>query len=101
MRLFTKATAIQHARDKIRCNSVHPGPIVTDMIKDMIENKASWVAAVAVARQGRAGTAEEVAYGVIFLASDEASYMTGSELVMTVAPPPSETARLLRPMARK
>src|SRR5216117_4529493 len=34
VRLFTKATAIQHAKDNIRCNSVHPGPIATDMIKE-------------------------------------------------------------------
>src|SRR5438093_1250050 len=42
VRLFTKSTAIQHAKDKIRCNSVHPGPIATDMIKDVLENRASW-----------------------------------------------------------
>src|SRR4029434_3986007 len=36
VRLFTKATATQHAKDKIRCNSVHPGPIATDMIKDTL-----------------------------------------------------------------
>ena len=38
VRLFTKSTAIQHASDNIRCNSVHPGPIATDMIKDMLED---------------------------------------------------------------
>src|SRR4029453_14292359 len=41
VRLFTKATAIQHAKENIRCNSVHPGPIATDMIKDMLENRAA------------------------------------------------------------
>jgi NAD(P)-dependent dehydrogenase (short-subunit alcohol dehydrogenase family) len=82
VRLFTKATAIQHARDKIRCNSVHPGPIVTDMIKDMLENKASWEQRLRRLPMGRAGTPEEVAYGVLYLASDEASYVTGSELVI-------------------
>ena len=82
VRLFTKATAIQHARDKIRCNSVHPGPIVTDMIKDMIDNKAAWAERLRRLPMGRAGTAEEIAYGVLFLASDESSYMTGSELVI-------------------
>ena len=82
VRLFTKATAIQHARDKIRCNSVHPGPIVTDMIKDMLENKASWEQRLRRLPMGRAGTPEEVAYGVLYLASDESSYVTGSELVI-------------------
>src|SRR5437016_4223879 len=58
VRLFTKSTAIQHAKEGIRCNSVHPGPI------------------------GRVGTPEDIAYGVIYLASDESSFMTGSELVI-------------------
>src|SRR6266699_4655371 len=82
VRLFTKATAIQHANDHIRCNSVHPGPIATDMIKDMLDNKASWEQRLRRLPMGRVGTPEEVAYGVLYLASDEASYVTGSELVI-------------------
>ena len=82
VRLFTKATAIQHARDRIRCNSVHPGPIVTDMIKDMLEDRAMWEQRLRRLPMGRAGTPEDVAYGVLYLASDESSYVTGSELVI-------------------
>ncbi|HYR40656.1 MAG TPA: SDR family oxidoreductase, partial [Methylomirabilota bacterium] len=82
VRLFTKATAIQHAKDKIRCNSVHPGPIATDMIKDMLENKAMWEQRLRRLPMGHVGTPEDVAYGVIYLASDESSYVTGSELVI-------------------
>jgi len=82
VRLFTKATAIQHAKDKIRCNSVHPGPIATDMIKDMLEDKSAWEQRLRRLPMGRVGTADEVAYGVLYLASDEASYVTGSELVI-------------------
>jgi cyclopentanol dehydrogenase len=82
VRLFTKATAIQHAKDKIRCNSVHPGPIATDMIKEMLENKTAWEQRLRRLPMGRVGTAQEVAYGVLYLASDEASYVTGSELVI-------------------
>jgi len=82
VRLFTKATAIQHAKDKIRCNSVHPGPIATDMIKDMLENKAMWEQRLRRLPMGRVGTPEDVAFGVIYLASDESSYVTGSELVI-------------------
>jgi cyclopentanol dehydrogenase len=82
VRLFTKATAIQHAKDKVRCNSVHPGPIATDMIKDMLENKSAWEQRLRRLPMGRVGTADEVAYGVLYLASDEASYVTGSELVI-------------------
>ena len=81
VRLFTKSTAIQHARDKIRCNSVHPGPIATDMIKDILVGPA-WEQRLRRLPMGRVGTPEEVAYGVLYLASDESSYVTGSELVI-------------------
>ena len=82
VRLFTKSTAIQHARDKIRCNSVHPGPIATDMIKDLLEGGPAWEQRLRRLPMGRVGTPEEVAYGVLYLASDESSYVTGSELVI-------------------
>src|SRR5213593_218734 len=82
VRLFTKSTAIQHAKEGIRCNSVHPGPIATDMIKDVLEDKAQWEARMRRLPMGRVGTPEDVAYGVIYLASDESSFMTGSELVI-------------------
>jgi NAD(P)-dependent dehydrogenase (short-subunit alcohol dehydrogenase family) len=82
VRLFTKSTAIQHAREGIRCNSVHPGPIVTDMIKDVLEDQKAWEGRLRRLPMGRAGTVDEVAYGVLYLASDESSYVTGSELVI-------------------
>jgi len=82
VRLFTKATAVQHAKENIRCNSVHPGPIATDMIKDMLENRAAWEQRLRRLPMGRVGTADDVGYGVLYLASDESSYVTGSELVI-------------------
>ena len=82
VRLFTKATAIQHAKDNIRCNSVHPGPIATEMIKDMLENRELWEQRLRRLPMGRAGTPDDVAYGVLYLASDESTYVTGSELVI-------------------
>src|SRR5919108_391660 len=82
VRLFTKATAIQHAKDNIRCNSIHPGPIATEMIKDTLENPDLWAERLRRLPIGRAGTPEDVAYGVLYLASDESSYVTGSELVI-------------------
>jgi cyclopentanol dehydrogenase len=82
VRLFTKSTAIQHAREGIRCNSVHPGPIATDMIKDVLADQKAWEGRLRRLPMGRAGTADEVAYGVLYLASDESSYVTGSELVI-------------------
>jgi cyclopentanol dehydrogenase len=82
VRLFTKATAVQHAKDHIRCNSVHPGPIATDMIKDMLENPAAWEQRLRRLPMGRVGTPEDIAYGVLYLACDESSFVTGSELVI-------------------
>jgi NAD(P)-dependent dehydrogenase (short-subunit alcohol dehydrogenase family) len=82
VRIFTKSTAIQHAKEGIRCNSVHPGPIATDMIKDTLANKELLEQRMRRLPMGRVGTPEEVAYGVIYLASDESSYVTGSELVI-------------------
>ena len=82
VRLLTKATAIQYAREGIRANSVHPGPIATDMIKDVLENREAWEQRLRRLPMGRVGTADDVAYGVLYLASDESSYVTGSELVI-------------------
>jgi 3alpha(or 20beta)-hydroxysteroid dehydrogenase len=82
VRLFTKATAIQHAKDGIRCNSVHPGPIETDMIQDTLNDPARMAERMSRLPLGRVGKPEEVAYGVLYLASDESSFVTGSELVI-------------------
>ena len=82
VRLLTKSTAIQYARDGIRCNSVHPGTIVTDMTAGLLANDAYREDRVNRTPIGRLGTPEDVAFGVLFLASDEASFMTGSELVI-------------------
>ena len=82
VRLFTKATAVQYVRENIRCNSVHPGPITTDMIAELVSDADEWALRLQRLPMARAGAPEEIAYGVIFLASDESSYMTGSELVI-------------------
>jgi cyclopentanol dehydrogenase len=82
VRLFTKATAIQHIQDNIRCNSVHPGPIRTEMIRGLMADEAAWDQRLERLPIGRVGEPEEIAYGVLYLASDESSYMTGSELVI-------------------
>ena len=82
VRLLTKFTAVQHARDGIRANSVHPGPIDTDMIAINIGTPEGMAKTLARVPLGRVGTIEDVIYGALFLASDESSYMTGSELVI-------------------
>ena len=78
--LLAKCTAIQYARDGIRANSVHPGAIDTQMLhagsQQIGDSEAS------DRPMGRMGTPEEIGYGVLFLASDESSYMTGTELII-------------------
>ena len=82
VRLFTKATAIQYAKEGIRCNSVHPGLLETPMTQDMLADAAHREERTQRIPMGRVGTAEDVAYGVLYLASDESSFVTGSELVI-------------------
>ena len=83
VRLFTKATAIQYAGDGIRANSVHPGIIETPMTTpNLLADEASRQRAIARAPLGRYGQPEDVANGVLYLASDESSFVTGSELVI-------------------
>jgi len=83
VRLFTKATAVQYAQEGIRANSIHPGPIDTPMIQQVWHGEEqSREAALARTPLGRIGTPDDIAYGVLFLASDESSFMTGSELVI-------------------
>ena len=83
VRLLTKSTAIQYAADGIRCNSVHPGVIETPMtIPTMLSTPEGREMRAARYPLGRIGQPEDIAYGVLFLASDESSFMTGSELVI-------------------
>jgi NAD(P)-dependent dehydrogenase (short-subunit alcohol dehydrogenase family) len=82
VRLFTKATALQYARERIRCNSVHPGPIVTPMTEARRADPATRALMESRIPLGRYGEPGEVALGVLYLASDEASFVTGSELVI-------------------
>ena len=82
VRLFTKYTAIQHAADGIRSNSIHPGPIDTEMIAETLGTEEGRAGSIARVPLGRVGTVDDVAYGALFLASDESSFMTGAELVI-------------------
>jgi len=82
VRIFTKVTASQHAKDKIRCNSVHPGPIDTEMLRSAMPDPQVLDQRLGRVPLGRMGVIEEIVAGVLFLASDDASYMTGAELVI-------------------
>lgn len=82
VRLLTKSTAVDYAPFKIRVNSVHPGVIRTNMTKDMLVDEAITQQIIGTTLLGRPAEPMEVSYAVLFLASDEASYMTGSEVVV-------------------
>ena len=82
VRLMTKAAAAQHGKEGIRVNSVHPGlmpPMRTSGRTADPETRAKTLKGVPM---GRAGEVDEVAYAILFLASDESSYVTGAELVV-------------------
>ncbi len=82
VRLLTKATAIQYSDEWIRCNSVHPGLIETPMTDRTFPTPQDRDDRIAITPIKRIGTPEDIAYGVLYLASDESSYVTGIELVI-------------------
>jgi cyclopentanol dehydrogenase len=82
VRLLTKVTALQYAKEGIRANSVHPGPIVTPMTERRRADPTIRALQISRIPMGRYGEPNEVAYGVLYLASDESSFVTGSELVI-------------------
>lgn len=82
VRLITKAAAAQHGKDNIRVNSVHPGlmpPMRTSGRTADPETRAKTLKGVPLRR---AGEVDEVAYAILFLASNESSYITGAEIVV-------------------
>jgi 3(or 17)beta-hydroxysteroid dehydrogenase len=86
VRLLTKASAIEFSKAghnyHIRVNSVHPGVIKTPMTKWITDDPEKAKAIMSIQPIGYMGEPEDVAYGVLYLASDESKYVTGSELVI-------------------
>ena len=82
VRLFTKYTAVQFAKEGIRANSIHPGALDTDLIADVLGTPEGRAASVSKVPLGRIGNAEDVANAALFLASDDSSFVTGSELIV-------------------
>ena len=80
IRVFTKSAAVEYARDNIRVNSIHPGTIWTSM--STYKQAFTPETRAKVIPMRRVGQPEEIAYPALFLASDESSYMTGSEVVI-------------------
>ena len=82
VRTFTKTTAIQHASERIRCNSIHPGPVDTPMLSGISDNPEILRQRTDEVPLGRLGQSPDIAYGALYLASDESAWITGIELVI-------------------
>ncbi len=82
VRIFTKVTASQHARDGIRCNSVHPGPVDTEMFHSAFSDPEAMRRRLDRVPMRRMGTVDEIVAAVLYLASDDSSYVSGAELVI-------------------
>lgn len=79
---FTKSAALQYAKENIRINSVHPGYADTPLTTGRFDDPAVRAQLIKRTPMGRLGTAMDIANGVLFLASEESSWITGSELVI-------------------
>lgn len=81
LRALSKAAAVELAKDSIRVNSVHPGIIETPMIQQALDAGARQMFEAGTPLP-RLGKPEDIAYGVMYLASDESSFVTGTELII-------------------
>lgn len=84
VRQFTKTVAMDCARKgyKVRCNSVHPGIIMTPMGESVLPNDKARERALKTIPIGHFGAPEDIAYGILYLISDESRFVTGAELVI-------------------
>ncbi len=82
VRIFTKAAAVQYAKEGIRVNSVHPGFVDSPMTIEYHALPSVRETRVGATPLGRMGTPEDIAAGILYLASNESSFVTGSELVI-------------------
>ncbi len=79
---MTRELAIVHARENIRINALCPGPLRTELLMKFLDTEAKRQRRLVHIPIGRFGLAKEMAYAALYLASDESSYMTGSEFVI-------------------
>ncbi|MGB9995269.1 SDR family NAD(P)-dependent oxidoreductase [Streptomyces pseudogriseolus] len=82
VRLLSKTAAVEYARQGVRVNSIHPGVVATPMIQDLLDEQGDQQPDVRRTPMRRAGRADEVATAILFLACDDSSFVTGSELVV-------------------
>jgi NAD(P)-dependent dehydrogenase (short-subunit alcohol dehydrogenase family) len=79
---MTREIAVEYARQGIRANALCPGPIETPLLAELLSDPARRARRMAHIPMGRLGRAEELAKAALFLASDDASFMTGASLVV-------------------
>ena len=82
MRLFAKTAAVQYAPENIRVNTIHPGFVLTPMFEPLMHDPTQVEARLEKVPMGRLGEPEEIASVILFLASDESSFITGAELAV-------------------
>ncbi|MDN3265398.1 glucose 1-dehydrogenase [Streptomyces sp. CSDS2] len=82
VRLLSKTAAVEYARQGVRVNSIHPGVIATPMIQDLLDEQGDRQPDIQRTPMRRAGRTGEVAPAILFLACDDSSFVTGSELVV-------------------
>jgi NAD(P)-dependent dehydrogenase (short-subunit alcohol dehydrogenase family) len=79
---MTRELAVFHARDGIRVNSLCPGPLQTKLLMDFLDTEEKKQRRLVHVPMGRFGEAREMANGALFLASDEASFVTGTDFLV-------------------
>ncbi|MBS1584334.1 MAG: glucose 1-dehydrogenase [Bacteroidetes bacterium] len=82
LRLLTKDMSVEFAKDNIRVNSIHPGGVLTPMTEAIMEAPQAQELMKNMCPLGRIGQSMEIAYGALYLASDESTYTTGAELII-------------------
>ncbi|GAB3462565.1 glucose 1-dehydrogenase [Streptomonospora sediminis] len=82
VRLLSKTAAVEYARQGVRINSVHPGVVATPMIQELLDQHGDQQPDIQRTPMRRAGRADEIAPAILFLASSDSSFVTGSELVV-------------------
>ena len=86
VRLMTRTDALNYANDKIRVNSIHPGFINTPMVENLLKSSGNYEEGLKKLESlhplGHLGQPDDIGYGIVYLASDESKFITGSELAI-------------------
>src|SRR3990170_8547125 len=104
---MTRELAVIHARENIRVNALSPGPLRTELLMSYLDTEEKRRRRLVHVPMGRFGEAQEIAQAALWLASDESSYVTGTEFLvdgglffLMIRPPPRSTPFPSRPFSR-